>query len=101
MTTPRRPADAWRGWVAIRPGRFYFCGRIGAAGLHSHHAVQLIAGDGLVLCGADGREHAVEAAVVPANTPHAIVRGTDRGWLALVDPAQAGRRWRRCRPGRR
>jgi len=78
------------GWAAVRPGRLYYHGRIGAAGLHAHYAVQLLLGDGLILRGADGHEHAMQAALIPANTPHAIVKGAAHGLLALIDPAQAG-----------
>ncbi|MFG1697150.1 helix-turn-helix transcriptional regulator [Nonomuraea sp. NPDC049309] len=78
----------WRGWAAIRPGRLYYGGQIGAADLHAHHAVQLLIGEELILRGADGEAHAMPAALIPANTPHAIVRGTSDGLLALIDPAQ-------------
>jgi len=82
--------EGWHGWASIAPGRLYYGGRIGAAGLHAHHAAQLMIGDGLVLRDAAGAEHAVTAALIPPNTPHAIVRGTADGLLALIDPFQAG-----------
>ncbi|NUR30925.1 MAG: helix-turn-helix transcriptional regulator [Catenulispora sp.] len=80
-----------RGWAAITAGQLYYGGRIGAGSLHSHYAAQLLIGDGLVLRGADGVEHAMSAALIPANTPHAIATGTADGLLALMDPAQMGR----------
>ncbi|RJL23931.1 helix-turn-helix transcriptional regulator [Bailinhaonella thermotolerans] len=89
-TDPAHPAARWQGWAAITPGRLYYGGQIGAADLHAHHAAQLLIGDGLVLRDADGAEHAMTAAFIPANTPHAIVRGASGGLLALIDPAQAG-----------
>ncbi|WP_189248846.1 helix-turn-helix transcriptional regulator [Streptosporangium pseudovulgare] len=89
MTDPLRPAARWRGWAAITPGRFYYGGQIGTVGMHAHHAVQLLIGDGFVLRGADGAEHTMTAALIPANTPHAVVQGTADGLLALIDPAHA------------
>ncbi|WP_188194773.1 hypothetical protein [Nonomuraea sp. SYSU D8015] len=88
---PGRPAPRWQGWAAITTGRLYFGGRIGPAALHAHYAAQLLIGEGLVLRGADGTDHAMTAALIPANTPHAIVRGAADGLLALIDPARAGR----------
>ncbi|GAB2953840.1 helix-turn-helix transcriptional regulator [Nonomuraea fastidiosa] len=82
--------NGWRGRAAITPGRFYYGGHIGAAAMHAHYAVQLLIGDGLILRGGDGTAHELTAALIPANTRHAIVRGTDAGLLALIDPAQAG-----------
>ncbi|MEV0234175.1 AraC family transcriptional regulator [Nonomuraea sp. NPDC050786] len=90
MTARVRPAADWRGWAAITAGRLYYGGRIGATGLHAHHAAQLLIGDGFVLRDADGSEHVMTAALIPANAPHAIVRGAADGLLALIDPAQAG-----------
>ncbi|MFD8557925.1 helix-turn-helix domain-containing protein [Streptosporangium canum] len=90
MTDPARPAAGWHGWAAITPGRLYYGGQIGAADLHAHHAAQLLIGDGFVLRDAEGAEHAVTAALIPANTPHAIVHGTADGLLALIDPVQGG-----------
>ncbi|MEV5561055.1 AraC family transcriptional regulator [Nonomuraea wenchangensis] len=84
-----RPAAGWHGWAAITPGRLYYGGQIGAADLHAHHAAQLLIGDGLVLRDADGAEHAMTAALIPANARHAIVQGTADGLLALIDPVQA------------
>ncbi|MEV4475231.1 AraC family transcriptional regulator [Nonomuraea sp. NPDC049504] len=86
-----RSAAGWRGWAAITPGRFYYGGEIGVAGMHAHYAVQLLVGDGLILCGSDGSAYEMTAALIPANAPHAIIRGTDAGLLALIDPAQTGR----------
>ncbi|MEV2273485.1 helix-turn-helix transcriptional regulator [Nonomuraea africana] len=83
------PAARTRGWATIKPGRLYYGGHIGAGGLHAHHAVQLLIGDDLILAGADGAEHAMTAALIPANAPHAIVRGSADALLALIDPAQA------------
>ncbi|WP_219509452.1 helix-turn-helix domain-containing protein [Nonomuraea ceibae] len=83
--TPR-----WQGWAALRPGVLCYGGRIGATGPHAHRAAQFLTGEGLVLRGADGRDHAVRAALIPANAPHTIVRGTADGLLALVDPARIG-----------
>ncbi|MEV4895571.1 AraC family transcriptional regulator [Nonomuraea sp. NPDC055795] len=91
--------DRWRGWAAIKPGRLYYGGMLGAGGLHAHHAVQFLIGDDLVLAGADGRAHAVTTALIPANAPHAIVRGTADALLALIDPAQARPERGRSRAG--
>uniref|UniRef100_UPI003F4983C2 helix-turn-helix transcriptional regulator n=1 Tax=Nonomuraea bangladeshensis TaxID=404385 RepID=UPI003F4983C2 len=88
-TDPPHPTARWQGWAAITPGRLYYGGQIGAADLHAHHAAQLLIGDGLLLRDADGTEHAMTAALIPANTPHAIVRGAADGLLALIDQAQA------------
>ncbi|WP_449061525.1 helix-turn-helix domain-containing protein [Planomonospora algeriensis] len=97
---PSSEAEArCRGWATIRPGRLYYGGRIGAGALHAHHAVQLLIGDGLILRGADGVEHAMTAALIPANTPHAIARGADDALLALIDPSQAGPALDRGRTG--
>ncbi|GAA2681872.1 helix-turn-helix domain-containing protein [Nonomuraea recticatena] len=94
------PTPRWRGWVTIKPGRLYYGGHIGAGSLHSHHAVQLLIGDDLILAGADGAEHAMTAALIPANTPHAIVRGSADALLALIDPAaHAGPALDRTRTG--
>ncbi|MGW3352184.1 helix-turn-helix transcriptional regulator [Nonomuraea rubra] len=89
LTAPGEPADGWHGWAAITAGRLYYGGRVGTGGLHTHHAVQLLVGHGLVLRGSDGVAHEMAAALIPANTPHAIVRGAAAGLLALIDPAQA------------
>lgn len=88
-----------RGRATIEPGRLYYGGRIGAGNLHAHPAVQLMVGDELILAGADGVEHTMTAAPIPANTPHAIVRGAADVLLALADPAQAGRASRRSPTG--
>lgn len=88
---PGRSVPRGRGWAAITAGQLYYGGRIGAGSLHSHYAAQLLIGDGLVLRGADGVEHAMSAALIPPNTPHAIANGTTDGLLALMDPAQMGR----------
>ncbi|MGW4801248.1 helix-turn-helix domain-containing protein [Nonomuraea sp. NPDC004297] len=81
----------WRGWASITSGRLYYGGHIGAGGMHAHHAVQLLVGEGLTLRGDEGPAYETTAALVPADTRHAIVRGTADGLLALIDPAQAGR----------
>lgn len=82
----------WRGWVTLAPGRLTYGGQVGPASMHAHHAVQLLIGPDLVLRGADGVDHRCDAALIPANTPHAIVRGAEECLLALVDPvAAAGR----------
>src|SRR3954471_7515870 len=73
-----------RGWVAMAPGRLYYRGQIDPGSLHAHHAVQLLVGDGLVLRGSDGIEHACSAALIPANAPHAIVEGTLEGLVVLM-----------------
>ncbi|MFI7108513.1 hypothetical protein ACIBK9_19570 [Nonomuraea sp. NPDC050227] len=52
-----------RGWAAITPGRLYYAGHVGAGGMHAHHAVQLLVGDGLVLRGGTGPAHEVRAAL--------------------------------------
>ncbi|SDR22010.1 AraC-type DNA-binding protein [Thermostaphylospora chromogena] len=88
-----------RGWATIEPGRLYYGGHIGAGDLHAHPAVQLMVGDELILAGADGVEHTMTAALIPANTPHAIVRDAAGVLLALIDPAQAGRASHRPRTG--
>ncbi|MEV4250748.1 hypothetical protein AB0J63_46060 [Streptosporangium canum] len=90
MTNSPQPTARWRGWAAITPGRLSYGGQIGAASLHAHHAAQLLIGDRFLLRDADGTEHAMTAALIPANAPHAIVHGTADGLLALIDPAQAG-----------
>lgn len=89
VTDSLRPTARWRGWAAISPGRLYYGGQIGAADLHAHHAAQILIGDEFVLRDADGAEHAMTAALIPANAPHAIVHGAADGLLALIDPVQA------------
>ncbi|MFG3421651.1 helix-turn-helix transcriptional regulator [Micromonospora sp. NPDC048063] len=81
----------WRGWVGLAPGRIYYRGEIGAAGTHSHHAVQLLVARDtvLVLRGADGIDHSCRAALIPANTAHAVVEGAADGLLALIDPVSS------------
>ncbi|YCK39663.1 helix-turn-helix transcriptional regulator [Actinomadura sp. ATCC 39365] len=97
MNAPSPPGR--RGWAAITPGRLYYAGHVGAGGMHAHHAVQLLVGDGLVLRGGTGPAHEVSAALIPADTPHEIVRGADDALLVLIDPAQAGRPSRRPAAG--
>lgn len=81
-----------RGWVAMAPGRLYYRGQIDPGSMHAHHAVQLLVGDGLVLRGSDGIEHACSAALIPANAPHAIVEGTLEGLVVLMEPTSAASR---------
>ncbi|MGN9847019.1 helix-turn-helix transcriptional regulator [Nonomuraea sp. H19] len=85
-----RPAVRWQGWAAITPDGLYYGGQIGATDMHAHHAAQLLIGDRFVLRDAEGAEHVMTAALIPANAPHAIVHGTVDGLLALIDPVQAG-----------
>lgn len=77
--------------MGLAPGRIYYRGEIGAAGTHTHHAVQLLVArdTDLVLRGADGTDHSCRAALIPANTAHAIVQGAADGLLALIDPVSS------------
>ncbi|MGL5808971.1 MAG: helix-turn-helix transcriptional regulator [Nocardioides sp.] len=90
-STPRcdiGPTVQWSGWVAIDPGRLIYAGKVGTAEDHAHHAVQLLVSrhEPFVLRDAGGRQQAATFAVVPANTAHAIVRGSAEAILVLLDP---------------
>lgn len=76
------------------PGRLTYAGALGSADEHAHHAVQLMvtAGEPFVLRDGDGGERAFRGVVIPANAPHAIVRGSRDSLLVLVDPFSAAGR---------
>lgn len=84
----------WSGEVVLRPRLLAFTGRIGPASLHAHHTVGVnVALSGTVmLADAAGRAVAGRAFVVPADVAHQIVRGTEAGIVAQVEPtSRAGR----------
>lgn len=75
----------------MRPGLLVIDGRIGTADLHAHHSVQVLVSreDEVVLRDAAGHEFTCRAGVVPADVPHAVVRGARDGLLMHFDPESA------------
>ncbi|MET9225632.1 AraC family transcriptional regulator [Lentzea sp. NPDC003310] len=75
------------GFGVIRPGWQLYLGAVGQAAEHAHHAIQIVVADGQVeLRDGEGRRQRCQAAVIPANEPHAIVEGNPRTVMLYLEP---------------
>ncbi len=88
----------WGGTALLRAGVLAFGGSIDPTALHAHHAVQVIAAcTPVVVVDASGVRHRGTHVIVPADAPHRIASGAQRGTAIYLDPeslagAAAGRR---------
>ena len=81
-------ADGWGGVASLGPGWFRYAGVLGTAETHAHHTVQVIVArrGEVVLADASGARLGCRACVIPADVPHAVVRGVDEMVLTHLDP---------------
>ncbi|MGY1436036.1 helix-turn-helix domain-containing protein [Streptomyces reniochalinae] len=78
----------WTGTGSLLPGRLLYAGPFGTAALHAHHAVQVLATAREPFRLQDACGHRVDgcAAVIPADAPHAVSRGTSEGVMLHLAP---------------
>ncbi|MEV4124465.1 helix-turn-helix domain-containing protein [Nocardia sp. NPDC049707] len=77
----------WEGTALLRAGVLAFGGSIGPTALHAHHAVQVVAAcTPVVVVDASGVRHRGTHVIVPADAPHRIDAGTERGTAIYLDP---------------
>ncbi|WP_328411922.1 helix-turn-helix transcriptional regulator [Nocardia sp. NBC_00403] len=80
----------WAGLAVLRPGLLVITGAVGAAAMHAHHTVQVIATRAdMVLEDAVGEQSVCRSAVIPPDVPHAVVHGAADGILVHIDPESA------------
>ncbi|WP_330254806.1 AraC family transcriptional regulator [Nocardia sp. NBC_00565] len=94
-TSPRSMHDApgtpgelrWEGTALLRAGVLAFGGTIGPTSLHAHHAVRVVAAcTPVVVVDASGIRHRGTHVIVPADAPHRIATGAERGTAIYLDP---------------
>ncbi|WP_433520570.1 helix-turn-helix domain-containing protein [Nocardia pseudovaccinii] len=77
----------WEGTALLRAGVLAFGGSIGPTALHAHHAVQVVAAcTPVVVVDASGIRHRGTHVIVPADAPHRIATGAERGTAIYLDP---------------
>lgn len=77
----------WEGTALLRAGVLAFGGSIGPTALHAHHAVQVLAAcTPVVVVDASGNRHHGTHVIVPADAPHRIASGAERGTAIYLDP---------------
>jgi AraC-like DNA-binding protein len=95
MATPRSASHAagppgelrWDGTALLRAGVLAFGGAIGPTDLHAHHTVQLVAAcTPVIVVDASGVRHRGTRVIVPADAPHRITAGAERGTAIYLDP---------------
>ncbi|MFQ6325227.1 helix-turn-helix domain-containing protein [Nocardia sp. CWNU-33] len=85
------PGDARsEGSALLRAGVLAFGGSIGPTALHAHHAVQIVAAcTPVIVVDASGIRHQGTHVIVPADAPHRIAAGAERGTAIYLDPETA------------
>jgi AraC-like DNA-binding protein len=74
----------------LRAGILAFGGPIGPTALHAHHTVQIVATcTPVTVVDASGIRHHGTHVIVPADAPHRIAAGADRGTAIYLDPETA------------
>ncbi|WP_228001256.1 helix-turn-helix transcriptional regulator [Nocardia australiensis] len=74
----------------LRAGVLAFYGPIGVTELHAHNAVQIVATQTpIVVVDASGIRHHGTHVIVPADAPHRIAAGAERGTAIYLDPETA------------
>ncbi|MFD0363102.1 helix-turn-helix domain-containing protein [Nocardia sp. GCM10030253] len=93
-TSPRSASAAagppGEGTALLRAGVLAFGGPIGPTALHAHHAVQIVATcTPVIVVDASGIRHQGTHVIVPADAPHRITAGAERGTAIYLDPETA------------
>lgn len=84
----RASPGGWRGQVFVGSGWLLYSGSIGAAALHTHHALQvLVARDGVVrITDGEGRASSGAVVVVAPGAAHAAAAAVPSGYLLYLEP---------------
>lgn len=83
MPTPND--HRWSGALALGPWWLLYTGAIGPTDEHRHHAMQIMACPTAVSVALGSESVSAETIVIPADIPHRILDGSDRGAVLFVD----------------